>query len=438
MFKHTSYYTVTRIRFEFRKSRPTKLDPEAPLTGTAVAIMYIEGQGVSDPITTFIRCTRSDWDARGKPRPSHAAQLLNKGLVKWEESIYSAAKSLHDKGEPITPQNLIQEKNIAGQHVVTLKQVYQAYVAFKEKQIGSDCPQERHSGQITKSTFITYAKRWACLRRYLVETRQPNMLAYKATSPFINAYYTWLQTQQLSPTTATKYAKLLSEILHWGVGEGLIKNMVVEGFRGQGGATTPPHNVTEEEVQRIEALVFNDPKMDAIRDGWLLARELCLHYSDYVALRPEHFTLNKDNRVVFEKARQKQESGRNIRQIAYVSERALAIWKRYGYEIPYSSKNNDFNNCLKEVGYLAELSKPLSFCHARDSGIFRWVTLGVPDVQTKLAAGWRTAQPLVRYVNFDRRLLDEFSAPTVQGFARPLHAPQGPRLIDRETNLLAS
>ena len=429
MFKHTSYYTVTRVRFEFRKSQAKTVDN---LEGTIVAIIKIEGQKASEPVSTSIRCTKQEWCARCKPKPSIAVQLLIKNLVKWEESIYSAAKTLYDLGEPVTPQNLIHEKNTKGANLVTLEEVYKAYRDYKKTCIGSDNPLKRHVGQISRITYQTCPKRWFYVAKYLFEIKQSKIHAYKVDSAFIQCYGRWMQTQELALPTQTKYIKLLSEILNWGVENGMIKNFQVPKFQGSNAPVAPPYNATDEEVQRIESLVLNDSLLEQVRDGWLLARELCLHFADYNDLKPEHFTLNKDNRAVFQKTRQKQEAGRDIRQIAYVSERALSIWKRYGYKVPIKTSNGRFNIYLKEIGFRAEISTPLKFSHARDSGIFRWVAAGVPDVQTRLAAGWRSMKQLPRYVNFDRRLLDELTVNQVSGFVRPLCAPQGPVLVSDE------
>lgn len=379
--------------------------------GTVYAIIQIEGQKQGPPVSTRIRCTRSTWDELGKPRPSYAAKDLNKKMTLWEDSIYAAAKTLRDEGEVTTPPALVEEKNRAGNNIVTLERVYKQFVDYKKNRVGSKDSLKRKIGEISYATFQTYNKRWVYLVRFIKESKLANMPAHKADAPFIQSYYTWLQTQKMSLTTATKYAKLLTEMLTWAVQNGVVKKLHVQGFSGQGTPEKPPHNVTEEEVCRIEALDYSlDPRMARMRDGWLLARELCLHWADYIDLKPEHFSLNKNNQVIFEKSRQKQQAGRNIRQIAYVSERAVEIWKRYNYDIPYACENGIFNYALKEIGYLADLKEPLLFSHARDSGIFRWVTMGVLDTQIRLAAGWRSMKQLGRYINFDRRLLDELTA----------------------------
>lgn len=410
MFRHAAYYTVTRVEFFFRKGRKTIGTTHM---GTVYAVVHIEGQEPGNPVSTCIRCTRKAWDElRDLETASYEAKDLNRKITLWEDSIYAAAKNLRDEGEVATPTALVEEKNRAGNNIVTLARVYKQFVEHKKRRVGHSNSLKRQIGEISPVTFQTYHKRWVRLEEYLKVKRFANMPAHKADSPFIQAYYSWLG-EKLSLTTATKYAKLLTEMLTWAVQNGVIKNMHIQGFRGQGTADKPPHNVTEEEVKRIEALDFSlDPKMARIRDGWLLARELCLHWADYVDLKPEHFTLNKHNQVVFDKPRQKQEAGRNIRQIAYVSERALTIWRRYGHKIPYVCPNGTYNYALAEIGYLAELNEPLVFSHARDSGIFRWVTLGVTETQIRLAAGWRSMRQLTRYVNLDRRLLDELPSPT--------------------------
>ena len=315
---------------------------------------------------------------------------------------------------------MIAEKNYVKNPLLTLESVVDQYLAYKRSKIGHKNAGLRSENQISPDTYRTYGIRWAWLKKYLKATHSEKIKVVKIDTPFVNAYHAWLNEQPIDASFATKCVKLLTEIHQWARVRGLVKTYHELSFRGSGTPETTPYNVTQEEVERIEALDL-PPSQAKIRDGWLLARELCLHFSDFISLKPEHFSSTQDGRIIFEKARTKQESGRNIRQISFVSERALAIWNRYGQKIPIKRHPTHYGRIIAEIGMAAGLERKLIFSHARDSGIFHLIINNCSDHQVKMAAGWTTTKQLTRYVNYDRRLLES------------LVSPGEPRILPRPT-----
>ena len=398
-----AYYAHHRVRFEFRRSQV------GAAMGTIYAIIYVQGQR-EEPKTTGIRATRDDWDSRTTPKRSKEAKELNEQLIYWEEALRSAAYSLKDRGEPITPSSLIAEKDYDNQPLLTLEETYKLFTDHKQLLVGSREAGRRLAYQIHPDTFVTYSRRWVWVKRYLAHSKQPKVLLLKVNSQFTQQFYYYLTTQKLGAAYATKCVKLLTEVCQWAFKAGHSRELRTGGFRGSSATVAPPHNVTEEEVCRIEQLVLT-PSQTAIRDGWLLARELCLHYADYIDLLDRHFSRDEQGRLILEKSRVKQESGRNIKIVALVSERAERIWGKYRKRPPMRGVNNYMNKVIAEIGLQAGLKQKLTFSHARDSGIFRLVTLGCPDVQIKMAAGWTSTKQLAKYVNHDRRLIEELITP---------------------------
>lgn len=393
---------MLRIRFEFRKGRSA-----ATTHGTVYAVIYLEGQEPAIQ-TTGIRCEPDEWRNRATPRRSQAAKELNEKIVLWERSLMSAARTLSDRGDAVTADTLISEKNYITTPLLTLAQVYALFSKHKENLIGRDDATKRRPDQISRDTFRTYATRWSWVEKYLKSKRTPSLLAIKVDAPFVESYHAWLSMQDgIGAAYATKCVKLLTEVCQWAFRAGHIRELRTGGFRGTGVAESAPFNVSEEDVIRIEQLDLSGEHA-RIRDGWLLARELCLHYSDYMSLRPHHFFADKRGRMVFEKFRVKQESGRRIKIAALVSERAQRIWESYGETVPAFYSNVHMGRIVAYIGEQLELPRRLTFSHARDSGIFRLVAAGKKDIEIKLAAGWTTTRQLSKYVNHDRQLVDHF------------------------------
>ncbi|GAB2554446.1 hypothetical protein [Spirosoma areae] len=401
-----AYYSVQRIRFEFRKQRTKK-----PVPGIVYALIYVVGQD-PEPRSTGIRATREDWDNRTARGQSLSAKDLNEKLVLWERSAHSAARTINDRGDVVTPGGIVEEMTYATRPLLALSDVVDKFLAYKKTTVGPDKAELRKPGQICYGTYHSYHRRRLWLSRFLKARQTPNLVIRKVDSQFIQAFTNFLSQQPtLGAAYAAKCVKLLTEVCNWATLSGLIDPLAVGHYRATTLAEKPPHNVTEEEVLRIEALEL-PTQLGRVRDGWLLARELCLHYSDYLQVKKEHFSWGKHGHLIFEKARQKQESARGIKLLSLVSERALRIWNQYGQKLPIRASNVHLGRLIAEIGQEAELEQRLTFSHARDSGIFSYVAAGCRDAQIRLAAGWTSTKQLSRYVNHDRRLLEEILSPT--------------------------
>ncbi|SFF24757.1 phage integrase SAM-like domain-containing protein [Spirosoma endophyticum] len=425
------YYTEHRVRFEFRKCRKLV---EKQKAGTVYICLYVKGHEI-ELFSSQIRCAAADWQGRGKPRAPESVKQLERALVLIKESAYNAARSLHADGKVITPSAIREEMEYASQPLLRAEEVFKKFLDFKRQQIGPDRAELRSVGQICKGTFRQYEHRWHAFCLFLKARRKEKILLSAIDQPLIQQFYYSMLNQSVSASTATKRVKIVTELCQWAYREGLIREFRLGGFRGQALAANLPYNVSEEEVLRIESIEM-PTTLACVRDGWLLARELCLHFGDYIDLKPQHFVVDKQGRLLFDKARNKQEAGRNIRQASIVSERAMSIWYRYGQQIPCKMHNSGYGRYLKEIGAVAELSQPLIFSHARDSGIFRLVASGCPEFVIRLAAGWTTMKQLSRYVNHDRRLLETYQAPAVyMGHAVEQASPYG-SLVRRDKSVL--
>lgn len=406
MQNQPAYFAEHRIRFEYRKSQLNK--PQLP--GTIYALIYVEGQK-EETRTTGIRCSRADWDNRTSPGRSQVAKDLNEKLVLWERSISQAARVLLDRGDAVTAGSLLDEKNHINQPLLTLQAVFEKFLAHKRTLVGPKESRNRLPHQIAPDTYESYEKRWKWLTRYLSHKRQSGILLLKVDAPFVHGYYYHLTAQSLGAAYATKCVKLLTEVCQWAFNAGHSRELRTGGFRGSNQAVTGPYNLTEADICRMESLVL-DPYQTKVRDAFLLARELCLHYSDYREMKPEHFSRDSQGRLIFEKLRWKQESGRSIKIVTFVSDRAQRIWNQYGQKVPAPYTGTHLTRGLVDIGLELELPRRLCFSHARDSGIFRLVAQKRSEMEIKLAAGWTSTRNLIKYVSHDRALFEELTKPT--------------------------
>lgn len=395
------YYSVLTVRYEFRKSRGINQS-----LGSVYAVLSVRGQ-TPDLRSSGIRCSVEEWKSRSASRRSEKAKDLAEKLVLHERTINKAADNLFSKGDPVTAETIYQEIAAMNAAPLLFSELLDQFGAYKKSRIGPDDPAKRKVGEITRGTYRNFLKYRVHLDSYLLKEKKTRLWANQITSSFVtkfNAYLT--RTLGLGGAYATKVTKLVTEACHWGFSQGLMILGGVDAFKGTAVAESKPYNIPEEIICRIEALEL-PTTLARVRDGFLLARELCLHYSDYYNLKAEDFSIDKHGRIILDKMRQKQEAGRNIRLVSLVSPRAIRIWNQYGEKIPAKMAQPSISRYLLVLGARAELDRCLTFSHARDSGIFRMVTLGYPNSRIMLAAGWNSMRQINRYVSHDRRLLEE-------------------------------
>lgn len=402
-----------RCRYEYRKSQAGRRrivpDNEAPLG--RVVVVFIIGNRAYTPYSTGIETTREIWDSRWDPKPSSESKELLREMNAFETLAEDAYRQLLKAQPVVTGQMLIKgiKSAINGdeQVVLTLVSVYNEFMAARRLQI-QDRIDQRKPDQISGSTYRSYPKRWSMITAYLHATKQSDVPVVNVDYPFAFKCKEWLQKQPqpngklYESSTINKAISLLKQILGYATGKGHIKAHPLLNFVCRGGSPANPKPLTEEQMQLLETCEL-PIMLRRFCDSWLVAGELCLHYSDFVKLKESQFVRRDDQRYLQIK-RTKQQDG-TLTQTVDVTPRAERIIAKYGgvQNLEYTSSAY-FSKVLKQIASRADLRDSegnlmaLQFGQGRDTGLTQRAIEGANSIQLSKMGGWSRAAYAERYV----------------------------------------
>lgn len=107
-----------------------------------------------------------------------------------------------------------------------------------------------------------------------------------------------------------------------------------------------------EQLEQLHTLELADnPRLEKVRDLFLIGAYTGLRFSDFTRIRPEHIQTHKGERII-EITTQKTD------QTVYIPLHPVLddVLKKYGYKSPHIS-NQKMNDYLKELGQVAEFDK---------------------------------------------------------------------------------
>jgi integrase len=196
-------------------------------------------------------------------------------------------------------------------------------------------------------TIKSFAKLQRTLERYKAETRR----GVDYTDFTIEQYHAlklWLTGKGLSLNYIGALLKDLKQLLKQSYGEGLHTNTVFQ-HRDFKRMVEEVDNVylTDSELQQLTDLnLTRKPRLDRVRDLFLIGAYTGLRFSDYSELRPENITHN--GRILTRKTLKTSE-----RVSIPLNPNVLAILSKYAGVPPRTISNQRMNKYIKELILLA-------------------------------------------------------------------------------------
>lgn len=216
--------------------------------------------------------------------------------------------------------------------------------------------------------------------------------------------------------TVAKYIKTLKVFLNAATEEGHNSNMIFKNKK----FSRPSEEVskiylTQSEIDKIYNLDLSDnPKLDKVRDLFIIGCYTGLRYSDFTELKPE----NIDGDIIKLKTRK---TGENI--AVPFSNKLKAIFEKYNNTFPSAISNQKMNEYLKEIGELAFiddsipvtklikgkyetevfLKHQLITCHcSRRSFATNLFQKGVSSLRIMKMTGHKTEKVFLSYIRFSQ------------------------------------
>lgn len=171
---------------------------------------------------------------------------------------------------------------------------------------------------------------------------------------FRNEFVKYLQTEKkYAKSTIYRKMKFIKTILIYGLNNGYIDkiNMNLDDFLTDDGTTTQIA-LSEYELAEIESLDLSDnPRLDRVRDRFLIGCYTGLRFSDFIRLSKNHIV---DGKYIII-SQEKVDSNVTIPLLDNVKQ----IFEKYEYNMPKPISKSNFNLYLKEVARKCESLKRL-------------------------------------------------------------------------------
>jgi integrase len=204
----------------------------------------------------------------------------------------------------------------------------------------------------------------------------PRKMSFEAIdTKFYDALVDWLTyTRCYAQNNVSKYVENVKTFMQRAFDEGLHTNMT---FRTFGGMREDAENIylTENELERIYSLdLTSSPRLERVRDLFIIAAWTGFRFSDFSTLQPEHIKKDEEGNFVIEKRQQKTENKVYVPVFHYST---LEILQKYNYIPPRSISNQKTNDYLHEIAAMAGINERI-LKHQHKAG----------ELKVKTETGW--------------------------------------------------
>ena len=424
MYKYHRPDSTIEVDFLYRlantkKKAPLSTPDAKPDHDGYIAVRLTIGDNQFGPYSTSIKTFYSTWKNRqADPVPYDSKELI-KALGNYQGRIESAHDTLLRMEQPIDGQaimNIVKSDSPSGKPI-TLALVYSEFMTARREMVVAD-QRKRTIDQISVATYETYPKRWSLIQGYLVHLKRSEFLVRGVMYSFATDMKEWLNKQRkpdgerYNPATINKVISLLKMLMGYALEKGYVGFNPVRDFSCRGGSVANPKPLTKEQLDDLESCPLPH-QLRHLCDSWLVAGELCLHYSDFMKLPSIKFVTRKS--IEFIQHPRSKQQGSSLMQTVNVTERARRILDKWGGPCGlYYRHSGVFSKGLKEIAEEADLRDEngeligLQFGQGRDSGLTQRAIEGANSIQLSKMAGWSRPTYAERYVGNPLSIVGEF------------------------------
>ena len=268
---------------------------------------------------------------------------FNSRLNKLENGINNVFRRLLNDG--IQPNNILLKKHLIAElsgNILKAKQ--KTLFEFIEEFI-EECKLNRQ-----KSTLKVYNTVFKYLKEY-AETKNKNIDFESITLEFYNSYVAYLTLDSnLSSNTVGKHIKTLKTFLNEATERGYNTNLEFKKKRFKvikEESDTIYLSIAElKEMEKIN--LSGSPRLDRVRDLFLIGCYTGLRFSDFTKIKPENIITEKSILQI-----RTQKTGQRVSIPLHNT--VKSILKKYNYQLPKPKTNQVMNTYLKEVASLSKL-----------------------------------------------------------------------------------
>jgi len=293
---------------------------------------------------------------------SDEAKAINQQLTVMKADLHRHYSHLLSLGKPITAELLKNAYLGIGEQQVTLMQAFDLHNRrFAEKvQAGKKSSATLKKLEITRGKVVAFLK-----YHYKVSDKQLNDLKHSFAVDFEHFLTT---VQGMTGNTATKYLKVLKQVVKMAVEQGWLVASPLAGYKCKY-VDPERERLTMEEIMTLYNKDLHLSRLKEARDVYLFCCFTGYAYQDVYNLRPDDVTTGIDGEKWIIKNRVKTDSPERVPLLPI----ALEIVERYK-NTPYCIYNNcllpvnsnqHYNAYLKEIATICGIRKHLTTHTAR-------------------------------------------------------------------------
>lgn len=192
-------------------------------------------------------------------------------------------------------------------------------------------------------------------------TFEKHILEYSATArrrvefdtidaEFFDDFTRWINAKNFAANTSNKLVENLKTVLSYAFDRGLLQSQAFRKFKS---VREDSENVylDESELQRLADFDFSaHPRLDRVRDLFLLGAWTGLRFGDFSRLRPEHI---KNGQIEIEQSKTRQ------KVIIPILNEPLRILEKHNYNPPKGISAQKTNDYLKEICKMVGINEPI-------------------------------------------------------------------------------
>ncbi len=396
------------------------LKDKADKTKETLIYAYFHYNGKRLKYSTGEKVLSPYWDKekqRAKYTKKHSEySVLNSRLNELEEHIKDIFEE-YNFGQ-LDIDTFKKQLNIKTGKVVPDEEGIPVFTDFVDQFI------EERSGKVNakRGTWKIYKTVFTHLKEY-GKAKKKDLNYEDFTFEFRHDFENWLylKPREHSTNYVSKIFEVLRQFLHEATRRGYNTNMT---FIQRG------WSISKEKVQNIilsfselEILydldLSDNPKLDRVRDLFLIGAYSGLRFSDFTRLKPEHI-IREEGVEMIEIWTQKTDT----QVVIPLMEELKTILEKYGYHSPKAISNQKMNDYLKELCNLAGIKEEiikrksvggqkkevkkekweLVTTHtARRSFATNFYEMGIPAIQLMQLTGHSTEKQFMAYINIDKR-----------------------------------
>ena len=401
--------------------------PRFVLSGIYVRLEYRFQPNMKTPlrINTGFTATKKEWDKKAMRFIDTTANLTKNGTL---SQIETACKEIYSELGPRTTKDRFKEAILRrlkwiedeAEHKPTLIEFAELYIQKKkdDPEIGTQHPKHLQKSLNNIIQFgkwrkkeVGYNENWT---EYLEEVKY---WAYKVKG--------WQRS------TLNRHLKYLTEFLNASHAEGLHQNLGYKSraFKIKRSGTSFKMVFYVEDLEKLAACKFEDPKHERIRDLFLIGCLTLMRISDFSKLKPHHIR-TRGKMETIEVWTEKT----NTRVSIPLTPLLKSLFQKYNFQIPKVS-DQYFNRTIKEVCKIAGFTKMIevrntkggtdniemipqhqkisSHC-CRRSGATNLYLSGVPTYAIRKLTGHSSDAMLMKYIVIGDRTTADQMANTYQ------------------------